>query len=311
MDIKPAIVAILNTKHAIVGTGFIAADCLIVTCAHVLEAAQFAPGGHVRVRFAVDDSERFAEVDPLHYSPRDAQDVASLRVSQMPKGVRTLRLAIAADCRPGNPFQSFGYALAADVQGIIARGAFDGYLSKPQLLQLQAPQANHGMSGAPVLDEKRGVIVGMITKGHTELGRNELTTFATPTETLWQVCPHLKPPTPVLPRRNPIVEGINLLPYDYDQRFQNFLTEYLGTDSHPVPFGGRDGALKMLDTWLAESTPYLLLAAPAGRGKSALLVRWLDSLKTREDLALAFVPVSIRFGTNMERVFYAAQRMQK
>jgi hypothetical protein len=105
---------------------------------------------------------------------------------------------------------------------------------------------------------------------------------------------------------NPIVEGINLLPYDYDQRIQNFLTEYLGTDSHPVPFGGRDKALKMLNTWLAETTPYLLLAAPAGRGKSALLVHWLESLKVREDLSVAFVPVSIRFGTNMERVFYAA-----
>ena len=93
---------------------------------------------------------------------------------------------------------------------------------------------------------------------------------------------------PALPR-NPIVEGINLLPYDYDQRIQNFLTEYLGTDQHPVPFGGRDDALHMLDNWLAETTPYLLLAAPAGRGKSALLVRWLDSLKARDDLALAFV----------------------
>jgi hypothetical protein len=50
----------------------------------------------------------------------------------------------------------------------------------------------------------------------------------------------------------------------------------------------------------------LRLAAPAGRGKSALLVRWLDVLQARGDLELAFVPVSIRFGTNMERVFYAS-----
>ena len=63
-----------------------------------------------------------------------------------------------------------------------------------------------------------------------------------------------------VPLRNPIVEGINLLPYDYDQRIQNFLTEYLGSDAHPVPFGGRDDALKMLDGWLATPTPYLLLA---------------------------------------------------
>lgn len=48
------------------------------------------------------------------------------------------------------------------------------------------------------------------------------------------------------------------------------------------------------------------LGPPTGRGKSAVFVRCLDSLKTREYLSLAFVLVSIRFGTNMERVFYAA-----
>ncbi|MGC4099007.1 MAG: ATP-binding protein [Nitrospira sp.] len=109
-----------------------------------------------------------------------------------------------------------------------------------------------------------------------------------------------------VPLRDPIVEGINLLPYDYDQKIQNFLREYLGDEKHPVPFGGRDEALGLLADWLTGSAPYLLLAAQAGRGKSALLVRWLDSLRTRDDLALAFVPISIRFGTNMERVFYAS-----
>ncbi len=61
MDIKNSIVAILNTDNEIVGTGFVAADCLIVTCAHVVEQAK-SPR-MVRVRFAVDNSERFAEVD--------------------------------------------------------------------------------------------------------------------------------------------------------------------------------------------------------------------------------------------------------
>lgn len=136
----------------------------------------------------------------------------------------------------------------------------------------------------------------MVQKGETKPGRNDETTFAIPAEIIWQVCPQLKPVIPPLPRRIPIVEGINLLPYDYDQRIQNFLTEYLGTDTHPVPFCERDKALRMLNAWLAETTPYLLLAAPAGRGKSALLVRWLDCLKARDDLSLAFVPVTIRFG---------------
>ena len=36
--------------------------------------------------------------------------------------------------------------------------------------------------------------------------------------------------------------------------------------------------------------PYLLLAAPAGRGKSALLARWSRRLLVRDDLAVIFFP---------------------
>jgi hypothetical protein len=287
-----------------VGTGFLISRNLVVTCDHVLSLAGQDVDGMVTVCFSLSTTPIKARVMNEFWNPQ--RDVVILELDSVPDGVQPLHLAAAADCHGGDPFQSFGYATAADVQGIIARGTIDGYLPQHRLLQLQSPQSNHGISGAPVLNEKHNVVVGMITKGHTELGRNELTTFATPSETIWQVCPQLKPVTPPLPRRNPIVEGIHLLPYDYDQRIQNFLGEYLGSDQHPVPFGGRDDALKMLDNWLADTTPYLLLAAPAGRGKSALLVRWLDGISTREDLALTFVPVSIRFGTNMERVFYAA-----
>lgn len=305
MDIQPSIFAIFN-GDAIVGTGFLVTQELAVTCSHVIFAAEALGGDNIQIRFSGQTYNTTALVLTEYWRDVEHGDIAILKLDTAPIGIVPLRLAPAAHCRAGSPFRSFGYATAADIQGIFARGAIDGYLPEHELLQLQTPQADHGISGAPVLDEKRGVVVGMITKGHTELGRNQNTTFATATETIWQVCPQLKPLTPILPRRNPMLEGMNLLPYNYDQRIQNFLSEYLGTDSHPVPFGGRDDALYMLDGWLASTTPYLLLAAPAGRGKSALLVRWLNSLKEREDLALAFVPVSIRFGTNMEGVFYAA-----
>jgi hypothetical protein len=300
-----SILRILGPDNRIVGTGFLVASDLAVTCAHVVIAAEAIAGDTILVQFTNQKKQISALVEPLLWLDENKGDIALLRLTEVPDGIYPLRLAPATDCRPGSEFRSFGYATAADVQGLHANGTIDGYLPAHQLLQLQSPQADKGISGAPVLAQS-GVVLGMITKGHQELGRNENTTFATPSEVIWQVCPDLRPVIPPLPRRNPIVEGINLLPYDYDVRIQNFLTEYLGTESHPVPFGGRDDALKMLDAWLAETTPYLLLAAPAGRGKSALLVRWLDSLKAREDLALAFVPVSIRFGTNMERVFYAA-----
>jgi hypothetical protein len=105
-----------------------------------------------------------------------------------------------------------------------------------------------------------------------------------------------------------LLKGITALPTDYSTRIQNFLTEYLGTPEHPVPFGGREEDLERLNTWLEDSrqSPYLLLAAPAGRGKSALLVRWSRQLLRRDDVEVVFFPVSIRFRTNLASVVFAS-----
>ena len=106
-----------------------------------------------------------------------------------------------------------------------------------------------------------------------------------------------------------LTKGVDSLSTDYAVRIQNFFSEYLGTADRPVPFGGRDSDLKMLDAWLddPQKPPYLLLAAPAGRGKSALLVHWGQKLlATREDLAIVFIPISIRFNINLANVVFAA-----
>ena len=103
--------------------------------------------------------------------------------------------------------------------------------------------------------------------------------------------------------------GVRALPTDYATRIANFICDYLGMPGRPVPFGGREEALQALDRWLDDPTapPYLLLAAPAGRGKSALLVRWLERLRQRApDLPVVFVPVSLRYETASQAVFFAA-----
>jgi hypothetical protein len=101
-------------------------------------------------------------------------------------------------------------------------------------------------------------------------------------------------------------EGLRDLPTDDVARVQHFLAEYLGDARHPVPFGGRERDFDLLDTWLAnrQAPPYLLLAAPAGRGKSALLLRWCLRLFSQPDLAVVSFPVSIRFRTNLAGVVF-------
>lgn len=103
------------------------------------------------------------------------------------------------------------------------------------------------------------------------------------------------------------VDGVGSLPFDYVGRIENFLSEYLGTAKAPVLFGGRERDLGVLNTWLEapSAPPYFLMAAPAGRGKSALLVRWTRQVLARANIALVFIPISIRFRTNLSGVTFS------
>jgi hypothetical protein len=108
--------------------------------------------------------------------------------------------------------------------------------------------------------------------------------------------------------RAPIDLGIARI---FQARTRAFTDEYLVSETGPVPFGGRDEELRRLDEWLSDprAAPRMLVTAPAGRGKSALLVRWIKNLQDggicgTDGWQLAFMPISIRTGTNRPEVFY-------
>ena len=94
----------------------------------------------------------------------------------------------------------------------------------------------------------------------------------------------------------------------FGRSLKAFREEYLVSERQRVPFGGRDAELDFLDHWLeAENRqPRLLITAPAGRGKSALVVRWIEQLETsrKDEWQIAFMPISIRAGTNLPERFY-------
>ena len=98
----------------------------------------------------------------------------------------------------------------------------------------------------------------------------------------------------------------------FTSKIEAFFSEYLLSEIAPVPFGGRNAELSLLDAWLHEekAPSRFLITAPAGRGKSALLVRWLEQLRSQAKIgkdgwAAVFIPVSIRFGLNAHRVLSA------
>jgi hypothetical protein len=112
--------------------------------------------------------------------------------------------------------------------------------------------------------------------------------------------------------------GLTAAPTNFRRLVENFVKLYLGTAKSPVPFGGRDREIAALNGWLdnrsetslptvlagdADSNN-LLITAPAGRGKTALLIRWIQQLD--KNWRLAFIPVSIRAETNQALTFYQA-----
>lgn len=105
-----------------------------------------------------------------------------------------------------------------------------------------------------------------------------------------------------------LLRGLVSLPTDYSTRIENFFIEYLGTPHHPTPFGGRQNELKALDDWLMnpEASPYTLIAAEAGTGKSTLLIRWAQSLQERGIASVAFIPISITFNISLESIVFSA-----
>jgi hypothetical protein len=86
------------------------------------------------------------------------------------------------------------------------------------------------------------------------------------------------------------------LPEPVRANFKRFINYYADD-----VFGGREAELNALDAVLHDPNPYTLLVAPTGRGKSALLVRWVARLLQRGDWRVIFVPISIRFKTADEQ----------
>lgn len=96
-------------------------------------------------------------------------------------------------------------------------------------------------------------------------------------------------------------------------RLLSFRNAYTRSHEGLIPFGGRATELHTLNRWIAQNSlkRRLLLTAPTGRGKSALLVHWTASLQQLgSSWNVIFVPISIRFGTSRPEVFYALLAMQ-
>jgi WD40 repeat protein len=200
-DLTTSVIRILNQAGKTVGTGFLVADRLAVTCAHVVgaalglkdEAINEAPGQDVKFCARGNEVERKARVSVKGWSPTSKGDVAFLSISDGLGDLQTVRLAQAARSG-GHPYEAFGFpkqnSEAVEAWDRNTIGGLVQTWSGFTRLQLVGNQMGPGFSGGPILDCDLDRVVGMVTWG--ERGQHEVKALAVMAETLGMLWPELE-----------------------------------------------------------------------------------------------------------------------
>ncbi|MEU9146708.1 trypsin-like peptidase domain-containing protein [Streptomyces sp. NPDC048349] len=247
---------VLGRDGLVAGGGFLVADHVLVTCAHVVVAAGSGPGEHVRLVFPHVDGARQTEglvLDGAWRAPEDV-DVAVVRLSDAPAGSTALALGSAEGSR-GHRVRSFGFPFQAPPGGHFGYGKAGGMLpaTEGRGAHLQLTEANDlttGFSGGPVVDEVTGLVIGMLTEitAPDEHERGQNIAYVTPTQVLREVWPELTEQ--------------DVCPY---RGLESFTAE------HAEWFEGRQDAVRQVLANLAAQRRVTLLLGPSGSGKSSLV----------------------------------------
>ncbi|MGW2251157.1 nSTAND1 domain-containing NTPase [Kitasatospora sp. NPDC001660] len=252
----PAVAQILGPGGEVVGAGFLVADGVLVTCAHVVGDAGGGPGGSVRLVFPHVAGAPAVEGQVLGEPWRGAEgdDVAIVRLSGTPMGARALPLGSAAGCT-SHRVRSFGFPAQAPQGGHFGFGVAGDLLppgeGRGALLQLtDANDLTTGFSGGPVLDEVTGLVIGMVTEitAPDAYQKGLGIAYVTPAQTLREIWPDLAE-RDVCPYRG-------LEPFTAEQARW---------------FEGRKDAVRQVLASLARQQRLTLLLGPSGSGKSSLI----------------------------------------
>jgi WD40 repeat protein len=255
-DLLAAVARILGPDGAVAGTGFLVAEGVVVTCAHVVEAAGSGPGEQILLTFPhVEGAERVeGHVPGELWRAVEDEDVAFIGLSGTPAGLRALPLGSAEGCR-GHEVRSFGFPAQAPPEGHFGYGVTGDLLpgADGRCTHLQLTGANDlttGFSGGPVLDEVTGLVMGMLTEitAPDTFERGQGIAYVTPTQVLREILPELA--------------EREVCPYRGLEPF---------TAEHARWFQGRQEAVRQVLTNLAQQRRLTLLLGPSGSGKSSLI----------------------------------------
>ncbi|MFD9061497.1 trypsin-like peptidase domain-containing protein [Kitasatospora purpeofusca] len=256
-----AVAQVRDEAGLVVGAGFLVANDLLVTCAHVLEDGRYGPGSTVTLAFprAYGAPEVAGRVLAGSWRESDEQDVALVRLDR-PVEIEPLQLGSAVGAR-GHRVCSFGFPVQAPPGGHFGYGTAGGILPDDgkvgELLQLAgANDLTQGFSGGPVLDEVTGLVVGMLTSiaHHDSHNRGQEIAYATPTSVLRRVRSALNEPGEL--------DELDVSPYRALEPF---------TAEHARWFRGREDAVRQVLAGLDGGRRVVLLLGPSGSGKSSLV----------------------------------------
>ncbi|MFF9011403.1 trypsin-like peptidase domain-containing protein [Streptomyces sp. NPDC014870] len=247
---------ILTPDGRVAGTGFLVAEGVVVTCAHVVEAAGGGPGAEVLLAFphVVGVDQLAGTVPEELWRSVEGEDVAFVRLGGTPAGARVLSLGSSEGCR-GHKVRSFGFPAQAPPEGHLGFGETGDLLpaTDGRGAHLQLTDANDlttGFSGGPVLDEVTGLVIGMLTEitAPDAYERGLSIAYATPTQVMREILPELA--------------EREVCPYRGLEPF---------TAEHARWFQGRSEAVRQVLANLGRQRRLTLLLGPSGSGKSSLI----------------------------------------
>lgn len=249
-----------DEEPRIVGTGFLVAPDLVLTCAHVAArswggdpADEEGLGREVRLDFPASAPQKYRAATVVRWLPRrpapgGAYDLAGLALDgAAPAGARPLPL-VAEDAPWGRPCRAFGFP-AGRPDGAYAAGELREVLANGWLLVKGGAEAREftrpGYSGGPVITSAG--VVGLLTEGDRDVRVREA--VMVPVRTILGAWPALH-------------QVLSRSPYPGLAAFT----------AHDAPFfRGRDAVAAELAAALAAPPHLVVLAGPSGSGKSSLL----------------------------------------
>ncbi|MHA7773370.1 nSTAND1 domain-containing NTPase [Roseibium sp. M-1] len=209
-------IARVQRDGVVIGTGAVIRTeqdgFVLLTCAHVVneflnrsEYAEERPGDDEKITFTlpVKSAGKLYAATLLEWFPPSVglerteypvSDIALLKIlDPLPGDMRTLRPeSFKVVDLAGKSVAGFGYS---DDNGVFAGGELLG-MDAGGWLNFKATDAlqtfiQPGFSGAPLLDENRNIIVGMVVALNEREGR---VAYAQPAENLWCACPQVARP---------------------------------------------------------------------------------------------------------------------